>query len=194
MSYFSYEKECNNHLRSGQNLSKVTLLHCSSEYPAPSASLNLHALTFLKENFHINIGYSDHSDGINAGMLSVALGASIIEKLITINCDDDGPDHMASLDIKDFKKYVNKIRDAEILLGEKIKKPSKIELDNAMVARQVLVAKNNISVNEEFNLDNLTVKRAGLGLSPMLIHQLVGKIATKAYQADDLIDEVIVGV
>jgi len=180
--------------QSGQDLSKVTLLHCSSEYPAPSANLNLNALTLLKENFHTNVGYSDHSDGINAGMLSVALGASIIEKHITINCDDDGPDHMASLDLKGFKKYVHTIRDAEILLGEKIKEPSKIEQDNAMVARQVLVAKINISINEEFNLDNLTVKRAGLGLSPMLIHQLVGKIATKEYQADDLIDEVIVSV
>lgn len=177
--------------QSGQDLSKVTLLHCSSEYPAPSESLNLNALTLLKENFHLNVGYSDHSDGINAGMLSVALGATILEKHITINCDDDGPDHMASLDLQRFKKYVNTIRDAEILLGKKIKEPSKIELDNAMVARQVLVAKSNISINQVFNLDNLTVKRAGLGMSPMLIHQLVGKTATREYKADDLIDEVI---
>jgi len=178
--------------QSGQNLSKVTLLHCSSEYPAHKKNLHLNALTLLKEKFNTHIGYSDHTQGIDAGMLSVALGASIIEKHITLDCNDIGPDHKASLNPENFKKYVESIREAQTILGKKIKQPSQIEIDNAKIARQVIVAKNSIKTNETFNLDNLSVKRAGKGMSPMLIHRLTGQKSSKEYQIDDLIDEVLV--
>jgi N,N'-diacetyllegionaminate synthase len=177
--------------QNGQNLSKVTLLHCSSEYPAKLENLNLNALTLLKESFQTRIGYSDHTQGIKAGILSVALGASVIEKHITLDCNDAGPDHMASLDPDHFKAYVDEIRGSQILLGKKIKQPSKIELDNAKVARQVIVAKTNIKADEEFDLENLTLKRAGQGMSPMLIRRLIGQKSSKAYLIDDLIDESI---
>ena len=125
-------------------------------------------------------------------MLSVALGASIIEKHITLDCNDIGPDHKASLNPENFKKYVESIREAQTILGKKIKQPSQIEIDNAKIARQVIVAKNSIKTNETFNLDNLSVKRAGKGMSPMLIHRLTGQKSSKEYQIDDLIDEVLV--
>jgi|TARA_B110000259_G_scaffold53322_1_gene62786 N,N'-diacetyllegionaminate synthase len=190
MAIISEIDECLNVLsQNGQNLSKVTLLHCSSEYPANKANLNLNALTLLKEKFNTDVGYSDHTQGIDAGMLSVALGASIIEKHITLDCSDIGPDHKASLDPENFKKYVESIREAQVILGQKIKQPSKTEIDNANIARQVIVAKNSIKINETFNLDNLSVKRAGKGMSPMLIHELTGQRSSKEYQTDDLIDE-----
>ena len=192
MAIMSEIEECLKVLsKNGQNLSKVTLLHCSSEYPADKDNLNLDALTLLKEKFQTRIGYSDHTQGIKAGILSVALGASVIEKHITLDCNDAGPDHMASLDPDHFKAYVDEIRGSQILLGKKIKQPSKIELDNAKVARQVIVAKTNIKADEEFDLENLTLKRAGQGMSPMLIRRLIGQKSSKAYLIDDLIDESI---
>lgn len=192
MSILSEIDECLNSLaKSGQDLSKVTLLHCSSEYPADKNNLNLQALTLLKERFNTLIGYSDHTQGINAGILSVALGATIIEKHITLNCNDAGPDHEASLDPQNFKAYVEGIREAQIILGKKIKEPSEVEKDNAKVSRQVIVAKNNIRADEKFDLENLTLKRAGQGMSPMLIRKLIGQKSSKEYQIDDLIDEVL---
>ncbi len=192
MSIISEIDECLSSLiNSGQDLSKVTLLHCSSEYPAYKENLNLHALTLLKERFNTSIGYSDHTKGINTGMLSVALGATIIEKHITLNCNDDGPDHKASLDPKNFKEYVEGIKEAQIILGKKIKQPSEVEKDNAMVSRQVIVAKNNIQKGKKFDIENLTLKRAGQGMSPMLIRKLIGQESSKEYQIDDLIDETV---
>ena len=192
MSYLSEIDECLKILvNHGQDLSKVTLLHCSSEYPANNENLNLNALTLLKERFNTSMGYSDHTQGINAGMLSVALGASIIEKHITLNCNDAGPDHMASLDPKNFKAYVDGIREATVILGKKIKQPSEVEIDNANVSRQTIVANKNIRTNEKFDLDNLTLKRAGKGMSPMLIRKLIGQKSSKEYQIDDLIDEAL---
>lgn len=190
MAIMSEIEECLEVLsQNGQDLSKVILLHCSSEYPANNKDLNLNAITLLKESFQTRIGYSDHTQGTKAGMLSVALGACIIEKHITLDANDVGPDHMASLDPDNFKKYVEGIREAEILLGKKIKQPSQIELDNANVARQVIVAKRNISENEKFDLENLTLKRAGQGMSAMLIRKLIGQKSSKKYQFDELIDE-----
>jgi N,N'-diacetyllegionaminate synthase len=184
MSYLSEIDECLESLANhGQDLSKVTLLHCSSEYPADNKNLNLNALTLLKERFNTSIGYSDHTQDINAGILSVALGAS--------NCNDAGPDHMASLDPKNFKAYVDGIRDASVMLGKKIKKPSQVEIDNANVSRQTIVANKNIRTGEKFDLDNLTLKRAGQGMSPMKIRKLIGQKSSKEYQIDDLIDEVL---
>ena len=192
MSILSEIDECLNSLAaSGQDLSKVTLLHCSSEYPADKNNLNLQALTLLKERFNTLIGYSDHTQGINAGILSVALGATIIEKHITLNCNDAGPDHEASLDPRNFKAYVEGIREAQIILGKKIKEPSEVEKDNAKVSRQVIVAKENIRADEKFDLENLTLKRAGEGMSPMLIRKLIGQKSSKDYQIDDLIDEAL---
>ena len=192
MSYLSEINECLESLvNHGQDLSKVTLLHCSSEYPADNKNLNLNALTLLKERFNTSIGYSDHTQDINAGILSVALGASIIEKHITLNCNDAGPDHMASLDPKNFKASVDGIREASVMLGKKIKIPSEVEIDNANVSRQTIVASKNIRTDEKFDLDNLTLKRAGQGMSPMMIRKLIGQKSSKEYQIDDLIDEAL---
>ena len=124
-------------------------------------------------------------------MLSVALGATIIEKHITLSCNDDGPDHKASLDPKNFKEYVDGIKETQIILGKKIKQPSEVEKDNAAVSRQAIVAKNNIKKGKKFDLVNLTLKRAGQGMSPMLIRKLIGQESSKEYQIDDLIDETV---
>lgn len=168
---------------------KVHLLHCVSEYPAPINEINLKAITFLKSNFNLPVGYSDHSEGINLPLGAVALGSSIIEKHFTISRNLDGPDHKASLEPEELKQMIKNIRELDIALGKEIKIRTKSEEKNLAVIRKSIKAKKSIKSGEIFRPDNLTIKRPGVGMEPILYWDLLNQKATKDYLPGDIIDE-----
>ena len=166
----------------------ITILHCTSQYPASFENINLRAITSMKKKFNLNIGYSDHTLGAEASIAAVSLGASIIEKHITLDSNMPGPDHKASMEPKDFQDMVSAIRNIERGLGNGIKAPTSEELEMRTVARKSLVANKKIEKGEIFTQENLTVKRPGNGISPMKLHEVVGTKAIKSFLQDDLIE------
>lgn len=166
----------------------VTLLHCTSEYPAPFADVNLHAMATLANAFCLPIGYSDHTTGIAVSIAAVALGATVIEKHFTIDRNLPGPDHKASLEPDELKQMVCSIREVELALGSPIKQSAASELRNRSVARKSLVAACPIQKGEVFTQDNLTVKRPGDGVSPIRYWEWLGKVADRNYQQDDKVN------
>jgi len=172
---------------SGTKKKNINLLHCNTEYPTPFEDANLNAIKTLKEKFKINVGYSDHTQSIEASLAAVALGAKIIEKHITINNNFSGPDHKASLDVKEFSKLVEKIRNIEKALGRGKKIPTKSEIKNIPIVRKSLVALKDIEINENFSKLNLTAKRPGIGISPMKFKKLIKKKAKKKYKKNEII-------
>ncbi len=174
-------------LQSGMSKKEITILHCTSEYPAPIEEVNLNAMSTIRETFGTNVGYSDHTEGIEVSIGAVALGAKIIEKHITLDKNLDGPDHKASIEINEFKMMINCIRSLEIALGSFEKKPSKSELKNKNIIRKSIVASKDIKKGDTFSADNLTSKRPGNGLSPMFWNQIIGDISTRDYKKDDQI-------
>lgn len=166
---------------------KVTILHCTSEYPAPFAELNLNALGHLKEVFSLEVGYSDHSEGILAPIAAVAKGAKIIEKHFTLDKELPGPDHKASLNPMELKEMIKAIRTIELALGNGIKAPTATEKKNKDVVRKSLVAAKPIKTGELFSLDNLTVKRPGIGIEPYYYWDYIGGIAKRDYEQDEVI-------
>lgn len=166
---------------------KVSLLHANTEYPTPPCDANLSAITTLKEEFNLPIGYSDHTLGIEAPIAAVALGAEVIEKHFTLDKNMSGPDHKASLEPDELKTMVNAIRKTELMLGNGIKKPSQSELKNMSIARKSIIAKIPIKKGEIFTENNLCVKRPGNGISPMKWDEIIGTAAQKDYEEDDLI-------
>lgn len=164
---------------------KVTLLHCTTEYPAPLVDVNLLAMTTLQRAFGLPVGYSDHTQGIAIPVSAVALGALIIEKHFTLDRNLPGPDHKASLEPDELKQMVISIREVELALGSSIKQPAISELKNRSVARKSLVAARDIYKGEVFTRDNLAVKRPGDGISPVHYWEWLGKIADRDYQQDD---------
>jgi N-acetylneuraminate synthase len=173
----------------GQKLLKefVSLLHCTSEYPAPFDEVNLKAMETLRQAFGLNIGFSDHTKGISIPIASVALGATIIEKHFTIDKNLNGPDHKASLDPYELKIMVNSIREVEQSIGHGKKIPSQSEFKNIDVVRKVLVAAKDISIGEIFTEENITLKRAGQGLSPIEYWRLLGIQSNNNFLKDDII-------
>lgn len=171
----------------GVNKENITLLHCTSEYPAPFENLNLNALKTLKNVFGLNIGYSDHSLGIEASIAAVAMGATVIEKHFTLDKNLDGPDHKASIEPKDLKLLVQSIRNIELASGSSQKKVSSGENMNKIISRKSIVASKNINKGEMFTEENITCKRPGTGLSPMNWKKVIGKISQKEFQIDDFI-------
>jgi len=171
----------------GAKLKDITLLQCNSEYPTPYADANLLAIKELKKKFKTKVGYSDHTLGIEASIGAVALGATIIEKHLTLSKFQTGPDHKASIETDEYKKLVKSIRNIEICLGENKKKVTKSENKNKNIVRKTIVASKNISKGEKFSLKNIEPKRAGKGISAMLINQLIGKKANKNYSFDEII-------
>lgn len=163
----------------------VTLLHCTTEYPAPFADINLRAMATLRQAFGLPVGYSDHTQGIAIPVAAVALGAIIIEKHFTLNRNLPGPDHKASLEPDELKQMVCAIREVELALGSAIKQPAASELGNRRVARKSLVAARDICKGESFTQDNLVVKRPGDGISPICYWEWLAKIADRDYQQDD---------
>ncbi|MDD4593210.1 MAG: N-acetylneuraminate synthase [Parabacteroides sp.] len=167
---------------------KVSLLHCTTEYPAPFDEVNLKAMDTLKEKFALSVGYSDHTMGIAVPIAAVARGALIIEKHFTLDRNLPGPDHKASLEPGELKQMVSSIRQIELALGNGVKQPTASEIKNMVVARKSLVATRDIKSGEMFTEANLDVKRPGTGRSPFEYWGLLGKTAKKEYKADEVIE------
>ena len=165
----------------------ITLLHCSSEYPAPIEKVNLNAMITIKKSFGVDIGYSDHTKGIEIAIAAAALGAKVIEKHLTLDNDLPGPDHKASIEPKEFKKMVENIRNIDKALGNGDKIPSDIEVENRKVIRKSIVAARAIKKGEIFSVSNLVSKRPGTGISPMQWDLILGKKSNYNFQKDDLI-------
>ena len=166
----------------------LTVLHCTTEYPAPFKEVNLNAMLTILKTFGTNIGYSDHTEGIEVAIAAVALGAKVIEKHITLDNGMKGPDHQASLEPNIFKGMVRCIRNIEISFGDGIKKPSQSEIKNLKIVRKSLVAKQNIKKGELFTEENLTTKRPGIGIDPMNWNKIIGTTSSKDFNPDDLIN------
>lgn len=166
---------------------KVTLLHCTTEYPAPIDEINLNALDTLSRSFGLKVGYSDHTLGITIPIAAVAKGAHIIEKHFTLDKTLPGPDHKASLDPIELKNMVNSIRQVERAMGSGIKIPSESEKKNIAIARRSIIASRDIKKGESFSPDNITTKRPGGGLSPFSYWELLGKSAIRDFKKDELI-------
>ncbi|PKG37749.1 N-acetylneuraminate synthase [Psychromonas sp. Urea-02u-13] len=168
---------------------KVTILHCTTEYPAPMAEINLKAMDTLGRAFELPAGYSDHSAGITIPIAAVARGAVLIEKHFTLDQNMEGPDHKASLEPEELAAMVSAIRQVEVALGAGVKSPTVSEIKNKAVARKSLVAAKVIEEGELITEENLTIKRPGSGMSPYHYWMLLNKPASKSYQAGDLIFE-----
>ena len=163
----------------------ITVLHCTSEYPAPFKNVNLRAMNNLKNSLKVEVGYSDHTLGTEVAIAAVSMGAIIIEKHITLDKNQPGPDHKSSLEPAEFKKMVRGIRIIEESLGSDIKKPSRNELANSLLVRKSIVASRKIKLGEIFSSDNLTCKRPFNGKSPMNWDKLIGNISDRDYEKDD---------
>ena len=172
----------------GVDLNKITLLHCTSEYPAPIEEVNLNVIKTLRRAFGTKVGYSDHTLGIQVPIAAVALGANIIEKHFTLDKKRDGPDHAASLDPDELKEMVSSIRLIEKSLGNGVKRITKSEKENIEVVRKSIVAVKEIKKGDVFSTENISIKRPGTGLSPMLYYEVIGKKAIKHFKMDDLIE------
>ncbi len=169
-------------------LSKVTLLHCTTEYPAPYADVNLAAMDTLRGAFGLPVGYSDHTDGIAVSVAAAARGAAIVEKHFTLDRALPGPDHLASLEPEALTAMVAAIRQIEEALGDGLKRPSASELKNMPAARKSVVAARNIKTGETFCEDNLASKRPGTGISPMDFWQCLGRRASRNFAEDEPIE------
>ena len=172
----------------GTEKKDLTILHCTTEYPASFKDINLRAMRTISKTFDVEIGYSDHSKGIEVAIAAVALGAKVIEKHITLDNNMKGPDHNASLEPKLFTEMTKCIRNIEISLGDGFKKPSQSEIKNLSVVRKSLVAKKNIKKGDIFTEENLTTKRPGNGIDPMNWNKIIGTISPSDFNTDEVIN------
>ncbi len=166
---------------------KITVLHCNTQYPTPMEDVNLNAMLTIRNELHVPVGYSDHSEGIEVAIAAAALGAEVIEKHFTLDRGMEGPDHKASMEPSGLKQMIKCIRNIEKALGSSEKKAGASERENLAVVRKSIVAAKNIHSGEVFSEDNLTVKRPGTGISPMNWYEIIGKRAEKDYMADEII-------
>ncbi|WP_289746012.1 N-acetylneuraminate synthase [Paramuribaculum intestinale] len=175
-------------LDGGLTLDMITLLHCNTEYPTPYTDVNLRAMLTLRDAIGCRVGYSDHTLGIEVPVAAVAMGAEVIEKHFTLDKTLPGPDHVASLEPAELKAMVSAIRHTEAALGSGRKDVSPSERKNIAIARKSIIAARPISKGERFSHDNLTVKRPGNGISPMLWDTVVGLEAPRDFEPDELIE------
>lgn len=166
----------------------VTILQCTTEYPAPMCDVNLRAMESMGKTFGTKFGYSDHTESIEIALAAVALGACVIEKHFTLDRRLPGPDHIASLEPKELREMISKIRNIEISLGDGIKKPSQQELSNSLIVRKSIVARSEIHAGDIFSIENLTTKRPGNGISPMEWDIVLGQMAKRDFAPDELIE------
>jgi N-acetylneuraminate synthase len=166
---------------------KVTLLHCTTEYPAPFSDVNLRAMDTMREEFGLPVGFSDHTPGMIIPVAAVARGATVIEKHFTLDRGLPGPDHRASLEPRELRAMVRAIRDVEQATGSGEKVPAASERKNIAVARRSIVAKRAIRKGEVFTTENITCKRPGAGASPMLFWDALGRTSSKPYRKDEVI-------
>lgn len=171
----------------GVKKEQITILHCNTEYPTPYEDVNLRAMLEIRDRFGVNVGYSDHTNGIEVPVAAVAMGATVIEKHFTLDKNMEGPDHKASLEPDELKAMVRAIRNIEKSLGSGHKSISESEKKNIEIARKSIVAACPIKKGEMFTEDNLTVKRPGNGISPMRWNEVVGKIAIKDFEEEEMI-------
>ncbi len=174
-------------MEAGTKKENITVLHANTMYPTPMCDVNLKAMKTIGDTFDIAYGYSDHTLGIEVDIAAVALGASVIEKHFTLDNTMDGPDHKASLEPDELIAMVKAIRNIELALGSSVKKPSNSEKPNIKIARKSIVASYDIKEGKVFSVDNLAIKRPGNGISPMRWDEVIGTIATKSYNEDELI-------
>lgn len=170
---------------SGNN--NITLLHCTSEYPAPFDDINLNAIKTLESAFKLTVGYSDHTEGIEIAIAAVAMGAHVIEKHFTLDKTMEGPDHKASLEPMELARMISCIRNVERAFGDGIKRCSPSEVDTRIAARKSMVASKNIIEGEVMDMNNICYKRPGNGLSPRLFELIEGRQASRNIKADEKI-------
>ena len=173
--------------QAGTSRDAITVLHCTTDYPAAMSDVNLRAMLAIKEKFGVKVGYSDHTQGIEVAIGATALGAQLIEKHFTLDRTLPGPDHKASLEPSELKAMVAAIRNIETALGDGNKRPTDSELKNVAIARKSLVAVRPIKEGEIFTAENLGVKRPGNGISPMQLDYMMGKRASRDYVIDEVI-------
>jgi len=166
----------------------IVLLHCNTEYPTPFSDVNLNAMIGMRNAFALPVGYSDHTKGMDVAIAATAMGACVIEKHFTLSRSLPGPDHVASLEPDELKAMVGSIHNVADAMGCPVKKVSVSERKNMTVARKSIVAAKCIEKGELFSEDNLTVKRPGSGLSPMLWDAVMGRKAARSFNADELIE------
>lgn len=176
-------------IKFGLKKNNITILHCNTEYPTPMKDVNLKAMLTIQQTFGVKIGYSDHTLGIEVPIAAVALGATIIEKHFTLDRNLPGPDHIASLEPAELKAMVKAIRNVELAIsGNGIKEPSESEMKNISIARKSIVAKKPILKGAFFSEENITTKRPGSGISPMKWDEVIGLVASRNFDEDDLIE------
>jgi len=168
----------------GTKKSDLTVLHCNTEYPTPMQDVHLLAMRTIADSLDVQVGYSDHTEGIEVALAAVALGAVVMEKHFTLDKQMEGPDHKASLDPNELKALVRGIRNLEQALGSKDKKPSPSELKNISAARKSIHLASAVSKGHTFTVDDLVMKRPGDGITPMKYHEIVGRLAGKDLEAD----------
>ena len=172
----------------GLTRDQITLLHCNTQYPTPFADVNLAAMHTIAATFGTKVGYSDHTRGIEVPIAAVAMGAKVIEKHFTLDCNMEGPDHKASLEPHQLKAMVDAIRNVEEAIGSAEKHATASETPNKEVARKSIVAARAIAKGEVLTEENITVKRPGNGISPMLWDSVIGTKAKRDFIYDELIE------
>jgi N,N'-diacetyllegionaminate synthase len=182
-------EDCINALtESGTRRDDITILHCNTEYPTPYEDVNLRAMAAIRSAFDIEVGYSDHTPGIEIPIAAAALGARVIEKHFTLDRNMRGPDHHASIEPAQLKAMVDAVRNIEVSLGDGIKRPSPSEAKNRRFVRKSIVASRDIAVGETLNDGNITTKRAGRGMSPMEWDSVLGRESRRSYRKDEPIE------
>lgn len=174
--------------QSGTPRSMITVLQCTTEYPTPMVDVNLLAMVNMRAALGVEVGYSDHTEGIEVPIAAVALGAKVIEKHFTLDRKLPGPDHQASLEPQELKAMVDGIRNIEVALGDGVKRPSSSELENKRISRKSLVAIRPIRAGEVFAAENIAAKRPGTGISPMQWDEVIGRSAPRDFSIDELIE------
>ena len=174
--------------QAGTSRDRITVLHCTTEYPTPMTDVNLRAMLTMRDAFDVKVGYSDHTQGIEVAIAAVALGATMIEKHFTLDRNLPGPDHKASLEPDELKAMVAAIRNIELALGDGIKRLSPSEAKNKSIVRRSLVAACAIRTGDVFSEANLLVKRPGSGLSPMRWDEVLGRKAPHDFMPDEMIE------
>jgi len=174
--------------QAGTKRDNITVLHCTTEYPAPFAEVNLRAMVTLGQAFGVAVGYSDHTQGIEIPIAAAVLGATVIEKHFTLDRNLPGPDHKASLEPEELKAMVRGIHNIERALGDGVKRLAACERANRSLVRKSIVAARLIKAGERLSEDNITLKRPGSGLSPMEWDRVIGRPAPRDFAADELIE------
>ena len=174
-------------IAAGTSREKLIVLHCNTEYPTPMQDVNLRAMLSIKEAFQVQVGYSDHTLGIEIPIAAAALGAACIEKHFTLDRSMEGPDHKASLEPDELKMMVASIRNIELALGDGIKRPSPSEAKNKEVARKSIHLASDLPADHLIEMKDLAIKRPGNGISPSMINQLIGRKTKYNLIADELL-------